>query len=313
MTLRFYIIYTRGTVRALSFLINSLLQWSDCEFCLVANGCDEAEAEHLQKLRAGSQRLSYLALPSAGIMPHGDALNYLQSHHDGKYFCFMDSDIYANGPFMDDFAPCLSHYAGIFSGAALDHPAAGLRLTPRQRDMAGCFSHTENGLCLGSTYFAIYDQAKLQQTQRAQGFGWEKRRWREIPGLCQQRLIAEGLRYHSYEPGKLTNLWLQWRGEKLLYQPCAALRHLGGVSRYLSVQGWDWRLRAKVRTKLLLQGEFSSLMRHNFTTPVRYYGEVLRALQEGRTLPAPKFMDAETTAQAVVVTRELQTLRTLTH
>jgi hypothetical protein len=312
MPLRFYIIYTRGTARALSFLLNSLLRWSDCGFCLVANGCDESEVAQLQQLCVGNRRLSFIALPSAGILPHGAALNYLQQHCADKYFCFMDSDIYANAPFMDDFTPNLDTYAGIFSGAALDHPPAGLRLTPGQRDLAGCFSHTASGLCLGSTYFAIYDQARLKQTQNDTGFGWEKRRWHEIPETYQQKLDTEGLRFHSYEPGKLTNLWLQWSGARLLYQPCAALRHLGGVSRFLSVRSWSWGLRAKVRAKLFLQGEFASLMRHNFTAPVRYYGEVLLALQEGRPLPAPEQMDAETAAQVMVVTRELQALRSST-
>ncbi len=287
MSLLFHIIYTRDTVPLLLFFAESLLRWSNCRLHLVANGCAETELTLLRKFAAREPYVSWEALPTEGIMMHGDALNYLQERCAADHFCFLDSDIYANGPFLETFTPQLNHCAALFSGASVDEPPAGCLFEATEKVMSGRFSHTKEGLCLGSTYFAIYDNRRLNALRQSTGLNFKKYRWSEIPDIYQAQLEAAGLRCEIYEPGKLLNLLLQWGGERISYQPGPHLRHLGGLSRYASLSGLSLGLRLKIRVKLMLQGEFRSLMSWSFTQTVPYFGAVLNALQEGRPLPAP--------------------------
>ena len=287
MPLLFHIIYTQGTVATLLFLAESLLRWSDCRLRLVANGCDEAEVALLQQFAELEPRVSWEALPTKRIMMHGDALNYLQARCAEPYFCFLDSDLYARGPFLEDFIMQLNHCAALFSGATVDEPPNGCRFEPPQKVMSGRFSHTHEELCLGSTYFAIYDQAQLTALMQQTGLSFKKYKWAELPTGLQQQLTAARLQCELYEPGKVLNLLLQWGGARLAYQPCVHLRHLGGVSRYTSLSNLPWDVRVKLRVKLMLQGEFRAPMKFSFNEVVPYCGAVLGALDQGRPLPAP--------------------------
>lgn len=283
----FHIIYTRHTVPVLLFLAESLLRWSGCRLRLVANGCAGYELALLRRFAELEPRVTWEALPTTRIMMHGDALNYLQARCTEPYFCFLDSDIYATGPFLQDFTEWLSHCAAMFSGASVDEPSEGCRFEPPQKVMSGRFSHTRQGLCLGSTYFAIYQQKRLRTLLASTGLDFHKYRWPEIPSVWQQQLAASGLLCDIYEPGKLLNLILQWEGERVVYQPCGHLRHLGGLSRYTSLRHLSWDIRLKLRAKLFLQGEFRAPMKRNFSSAVPYFGTVLHALQEYQPLPAP--------------------------
>ncbi|RMG05844.1 MAG: hypothetical protein D6726_00570 [Nitrospirae bacterium] len=115
MNLRFNIIYTPETVRYLLIFVMSLLRWSDCSFRLVANGCSDDECDLLRRFCLSSEHLEFYRYPSKEMLPHGTVLTQLQKMEEGEFFCFMDSDIFATGPFMDDFRSLLSEYDGVFS------------------------------------------------------------------------------------------------------------------------------------------------------------------------------------------------------
>ncbi len=228
----FHIIYTPGTVKSLSFLVHSLLKWSDCTFRLVANGCTAAEKQHLQKLCRQNQRLSFLDLPTRYMMEHGPALNYLHAlASDEPYFCFMDSDIYATGEFMSEFMALLIEHTGVFSGYPLWIAPDRLSVSQRDWGIHGHHHQTPTGICIGTTYFAIYNNPYLCETMQAAAIDFQHYFWQDLPEFRQRQLIESGLQYARYDTAKMLNLSLVERGHALAYHDAGGLHHIGGLSR----------------------------------------------------------------------------------
>lgn len=304
----FYIIYTPGTVKPLQLLLHSLLKWSDCTFCLVANGCARDEQRGLQQLCAEHPRLTYQALPSRKLMLHGDALNLLQAQTEADYFCFMDSDIYATGEFMTAFASLADRYSGLFSGMPLRYPQTGLTLPPAKAFMAGPYTHTETQLCLGTTFFAIYNNQVITEVRRATGIGFGKYRWAEIPTFYQTQLQALGLQYQLYDTAKLLNLVLHIHGYPLHYQPCPALRHIEAVSRFIVIQqqGWWRQLRALGgRWRRQLRGQKVEL---TYDEMLPYLSKLLLALAQHKPLPSLPLLANDTNHWVMHAQQELLAL-----
>lgn len=239
----------------------------------------------LQQLCAGNPRLAYQALPTTHVMLHGDALNLLQAQTQADYFCFMDSDIYATDEFMSTFGPLVDRYSGLFSGTPLRYPQAGLTLPKDKAFIAGPYTHTQDQLCLGTTFFAIYNNHVITEVRRATGIGFGKYRWEKIPTVYQTQLQALGLQHQLYDTAKLLNLFLHLQGHALHYQPCPALRHIEAVSRFIVIQqqGWWRRLRAlggHWRRKLAGQKVGPS-----YDEALPYLSQLLWALARNQSLP----------------------------
>lgn len=285
-SITFNIIYTPGTVQQLSFLVHSLLKWSnDCTFRLIANGCDTKEAQMLQAVCAGNPRLSYATLPTNTLILHGEALNYLQAQNSDDYFCFMDSDIYAVAEFMLTFEPLIDSYSGLFSAMPLRFPQSGLTLPKDTTFMAGPYTHSEERLCLGTTFFAIYNNQVISEVRRATGIDFRKYRWEEIPAFYQGQLQALGLQVQLYDTAKVLNLVLHLHGHALHYQPCPELRHIEAVSRLRFTQqlGWWRQLRAlggRWRRKVLGQK-----VKLTYDEALPYLSQLLWALANNRPIP----------------------------
>lgn len=286
MSLTFHIIYTPETVKPLLPLLYSLLKWSDCHFRLVANGCSAAEQATLQQLCADNPRLTYLALPTTQVMLHGHALNYLQAQNQEPYFCFMDSDIYAIAAFLPTFLPQLAESSALFSGMSLRFPATGL-VAPNGKDfLAGPFTHTEDQLCVGTTFFAIYHNAAITQLRQTTGIGFTKYRWDELPRAYQEQLALIGAQHQRYDTAKVLNLVLHVQGHHLHYQPCAALRHIEAVSRFAVIQRRSWwgQLRAwGSRWRRKLAGQ---TVRRGYDEALPQLSQLLWALAYQQPLPA---------------------------
>lgn len=285
MALCFHIIYIPGTVKSLQLLLHSLLKWSDCTFRLVANGCGADEMSTLQRLCADNPRLSFMALPTSQLMIHGDALNYLQAQCQDDYFCFMDSDIYAVAPFMPDFLPRLAQYSGIFSGMPLRYPQSGLPLPTGKAFWAGPYTHSATGVCLGTTFFAIYNNQVVSEMRRRTGIGFTKYQWATIPRAYQGQIAALGLRHELYDTAKLFNLVLHLEGHALHYQPCTALRHIEAVSRFVAMQPASrWRrFRSYAgRWRRALMGQTIEL---TYDEALPHLSQVLQALADGQAVP----------------------------
>lgn len=307
MSLCFHIIYTPGSVQPLLFLVHSLLQWSDCTFRLVANGCTEGETQQLAAFCQNNSRLHFIRLPTARMLGHGQALNYLQAVNDADYFCFMDSDIYATGDFVSEFAPHLSAHVGVFSGAPIEQPPEGMVMPDGYPMLDGRFNRTKTGLCLGSTYFAIYNNRQVTMLRRASGVGFEGYHWAKIPASIQQQCQVHQLVYPRYDTARVLNLLFHLQGgETLFYQPATYLRHLGGLSRLTNVYAIAWRRRLKIYAYQLLHGKRPRLSQEYFAQAVPYFVEFLQALHAQRPLPLlPPLEDAATVARVQQATVEL--------
>jgi hypothetical protein len=228
MSLEFNIIYTPGTVKPLSLFIPSLLKWSNCTYRLVSNGCLPPERRFLAQLCQDNPRLTYWAIPTKNALAHGQALNYLHAKSRSEYFCFMDSDIFATGDFLSQLTP--EQYAGIFSGTSIWTTTEDEILPESFKIMSGMHTRTDKGHCLGSSFFAIYNNQILTQFMQSTGIGFEEFRWHEIPSLFQQQLTAMGLTKESYDTGKVLNLLLLNQGEQMIYLDSPCLCHIGAIS-----------------------------------------------------------------------------------
>lgn len=321
----FHIIYTPGTVRYLTFFVHSLLRWSDCSFRLVTNGCSPAEEKLLRAFCKQEARLEFYRLPSEQVMEHGLALNHLQSMTQSDYFCFMDSDIYAIDEFVDHFLPLRQTYTAIFSCSPVWCQVEDQVNWASNSIMAGEYNRTDSGLCLGNTYFAIYENAALSDFRQKYKFGFDRLTWQALPRHHQQRLRTRQLQKEVYDTGKVLNLFLQDEGHPLIVHETSALQHLGGVSivpiqrrqaaeqqRKPWVQRFSQRLMgtATIRLRRLWQPDY-----YRFTFSKRravykvYFHDLLVALHENRPLPAlPNTGEPEIEKRVSTVTQQLQAL-----
>lgn len=258
--MQFHIIYMPNTVRYLTPFVSSLLRWSDCTFKLVANGCDAAEEATLQQFCKNNSRLKFATLSVHEPVNHGMALNHLQSINRESTFCFMDSDIFATGPFMPEFTDRIDQYSGLFSGTPLWCIAGEGILSKEYPRMYGRYHHTESGICLGSSYFAIYDNQLLREVIRSTQIDFQSRFWPQIPKKHQQMLTRMGLARKAYDTGKLINLLMHHQGHKLWFCNVSTLPHLGGLSRFSADNATPILQRFTTAIRFLGKGEFRNLL-----------------------------------------------------
>lgn len=239
MNLTFHIVYVPGSVTYLLPFVSTLLRWSDCRFRFVANGCTAAEVALLHARCANESRLELLVIPTNRPLTHHDALNYLQARCREDFFCFLDSDILATGPFLDGIIPHLAAHGGVFAGAPLWMRPADRLFRPEYDVICGEHDRTAAGLPLGGTFFAIYDNRVLTDCIHAEGFGFEMRNWSQLPvslqAWCAERSLA-GPR-HFYDTGKALNLGLQQQGHSITVVDTPQLLHLGGLS-FIAKRNW---------------------------------------------------------------------------
>jgi hypothetical protein len=226
----FHLIYVRGTVRALLPFLNTLLRWSACHYCLVANGCDAEEIAQLRRRCQGEPRLSLGTLPGPDVLSHGAALNYLYRHTTGDTFCFMDSDILATGDFLAELLPHLLGAAGVFSAWPLYVKASERVLPDDSAYLVGHHSMTPGGVHLGGTYLALYNRTALDGGMAVAPAGFNVGWWSDLSEPTQALLQSIGQVRLRYDTGRVLNLHLLQLGYKLHVQQTAALCHLGTYS-----------------------------------------------------------------------------------
>lgn len=316
--MRFNIIYTPRTVAYLRLFVFSLLRWSDCSFRLVANGCSTGEASMLERLCQESSRLEFLRLPTGqGIIPHGHALNLLQSLERSERFCFMDSDILATGEFLTKIVSRLEGFAAVFSGARIGAKDEGTRLPEAFERISPSSGLDPDGSFLGKTFFAIYDNRILTELMQSTRVGFEIRRWEEVPEQCLDQLKRMGLRAvaEGCDTGKTLNLLLLARGERLAWVDSPSLVHIGGVSTRVVYKG-SLRQRIRFQTRRML-GHMRQALANPLGASLRpqareqdlitgYFHGLLRSLFESRPRPSlPAINEPEIQAHILSVTRHI--------
>ena len=228
--LKFNILYTRGTVKYLHFLAFSYSKWSDCSFRLVANGCSAKETALLQEYCSQHDWLESLVLPNRTTVTHGEALSYLQSLERSDYFCFTDSDVVTTGDIAQAIMPHLDSHAAYFSGSPLYCKEEDRILPAAFQKMYGRHTYTDQGVCLGSSFFAVYDNRILDEVIQSTGVDFQRRLWPAVPPRIQDQIAALCLKKLTYDTGKLVNLLLVARGATVLAKETPGLQHLGGLS-----------------------------------------------------------------------------------
>jgi hypothetical protein len=264
--------------------VQSLLQWSDCAYRLVSNGCARGEAALLEALCAKEPRLSFFELSREGMLKHAAALNRLQAAETSDHFCFLDSDILATGPFLGELTPLLGEHAAVFSGRALWSAREDQAALPRSKKIRG--NHNRAGtFCAGSTFFAIYDNRKLAACIRRTGIAFDRfRYWERVPEIHRPWLVRAGLKKETYDTGKLLNLLLQAGGEKIVFKDSPHLVHIGGLSKASKGDRPrpTWR---ELAARLFDRREAGSLKVKEAVS--RYFTELLISLDEGRPFGLP--------------------------
>ncbi len=314
MNLTFHIIYTPGTVKYLSLLVFSLLKWSDCSFRLVANGCTSGEVRLLQALCHNSNRLELLVLPSKTMIKHGEALSYLQSLNHSEYFCFMDSDILSNGDFLHEFGLYLNRYAGIFSGDSVWCKHEEQVLPESFPKMAGRYNRTSRGECLGSSYFAIYDNRVLTQVIRSTGANFRKYQWQELPNQYQTQLAKMNLKKEKYDTGKILNLLLLSTDAPLIFKNNPSLQHIGCMSSSFTLNNSDfWKPSRNLKELLARIPEEQSrqlmLLQKRKSLTSHYFNQFFQSLFEKQPLPTiPEIADPEIEERITSLTKSIMAL-----
>ena len=228
--LLFNIIYTPGSVALLSPFIQSLLKWSDCRYQLIANGCDSNEQRLLRDLANSNSRLKYLCLSDTKMISHSDALDKLQQGCNDEWFCAMDSDIIANGQFLDAVAAAADDHDVITSCLPVWTTTNDFTLKPSYKRLQGLHIRLANGLTVGCTYFILYRNADLTRTRVRTGVGFERYYWDKIPERHQQTLQLLDAEKNDYDTAIVLNMLLIASGAKITYLQLDNLKHLGGLS-----------------------------------------------------------------------------------
>ena len=230
MNLEFNIIYTTGTVDQSLFFVNSLLEYWPCSFRLVANNCSKEEKEIMKVFCSRHEQLSFLEINSEKQLTHGEALTYLQRIEQGEYFCFMDSDILTSGNSLELIMPELKSHIAFFSAFPCYFNEQQGILSKSDSEISGRHYASENGDCLGTSFFAIYDNKKLTTLINTSKVDFKKYSWGKIPDAAKERIMELGLEVKQYDTGKVLNILLISQGEKLLYKDIPTIHHVGGVS-----------------------------------------------------------------------------------
>lgn len=289
--LKFNIIYIAGTVNYLSLFVFSLLKWSNCSFRLISNGCQPEERKLLKCLCMTNSRLEYLEIPSETGIKHGKALAYLQSIEEGDYFCFLDSDIFATHDFLSELFILAEKHFAVFSCSPIWFATEEQSLPDFHPRMPGHFNKADNGVCLGTTYFAIYENKTLTQFLQKTGLHFDKYNWQEIPDQYKAQLEEMGLKKQIYDTAKVLNLIIQTEGQQIIVHDTSALCHIGGISavyasdnKLLSktniLRNWIRKISHSIFSR---QFQKDALKRRAETS--RYFTSVLQSLFEGAELP----------------------------
>ena len=306
----FNIVWTGRVFPYLRYFVQSQMDRSQARFRFVVNGCPADQVALMEDFaREYPDRVVevFEAWPTMGA--HGVALDVVRgARDDGDYFCLIDPDIIATGPFVPQFAAALDNgCAGVTSGRGVWAD----EITPPEGNLgvAGEHFYSRDGYLFGSPHFAMYHRAALEDTMARWGIGFGSA-GPELDDRTKAALAAEGHDYHLYDTGKLANVLLQVDGKQLCHFESDALLHIGGVSHYLSPpeyqhepagvekepkQNWPWpaaRLEVARFTGALLRSlcdgrpepampedlqpemaEKLELVRHNIVEVMRRYGD----------------------------------------
>jgi hypothetical protein len=228
----FNIVWTGAVFTHLRYFVASQIAHSGARFRFVGNGCEPGQLEMMEEFATRyPDRVVEVLETSADMGAHGVALDaVLECRDDGDYFCMIDPDILARGPFVQSFAERLDDCIGVTSGRGVWRDDD---LVPEgQMGVSGEFFYSQDGYLFGSPHFAMYNRAPLAETMERWGVGF-KSAGPDLSDAARAKVEAAGHKYWLYDTGKLVNVLLQEDGNTLCHFENPNLMHIGGLSHYL--------------------------------------------------------------------------------
>lgn len=230
----FNIVLVGNSFWHLRYFVCSLLDQCDAQFRLVTNACTpEAISEIDEFARRHRDRVVEVFDASATKMvAHGVAVDAVRVvRDDGALFCFVDPDIKARRPFLEDFLALLSKFDAATSGKEIwveDNV-----LPADQIGVGGRHFYDSRGFTFGSPHFAMYRRDALDDTLARWGIGLGSA-GPELSDAAKARMAEAGHRYRIYDTGKIANILLQLDGHGLTHFDHPDLIHIGGLSHFIS-------------------------------------------------------------------------------
>ena len=228
----FNVVWTGTVFTYLRYLVASQMEFCDARYRFVANGCPPEQIAAMERFAAKWPGRVEVLNVADKMVNHGAALDEVRAlRDDGEFFCTIDPDILAAGPFLAPFAEALESCAGITSGRGVWRdddliPVGHL-------GVSGEFFYSQSGFLFGSPHFAMYHRAPMEATIARWGVKFSE----GGPGLTEEAraaLARDGHEYILYDTGKLVNIFLQVDGNELCHTEHPNLMHIGGVSHYLA-------------------------------------------------------------------------------
>ncbi len=228
----FNVIFVPGSVQLLSPLMLSFLDTGPgYSIRLVSNGCNTKEDETLRAISKKNQRFQFHKIATKRMLDHGAALTILQQMEASSVFAFMDSDIFATGDFLTELNWQPAQSAAMFSCPPVWGSQELTELPEGFGVLSGVYNRLHDGFCVGSSYFAMYDNQLLSDVMESTGIRFKKYFWKQLPQALQDELAGAGKQMILYDTGKLITILLQLRsGLPVQFRHCRYLEHIGGVS-----------------------------------------------------------------------------------
>ena len=300
----FNVVWAGTVFPYLRWFVQSQLVHSDARFRFVANACPPDQIALLEDYAAThAQVTEVMEVSRDEMVPHGTALERVRAERDdGEFFCLIDSDIRASGPFVEDFAAVLdAGAAGVTSGRGV---WSTTDVVPEgHAGVNGEYFYSRDGYLFGSPHFAMYRRDAIDDVLDRWGVRFDSGGG-NLSEAADATLAAAGHRYWLYDTGKLVNVFLQESGYELRHQEHPNLLHIGGMSHYLSPP------------ETAGAGAVASLARVDRTTwnPDRlevaeFSAAVLRAAVDGDPVPdTPAGVEADVAEKLEMVRREILAL-----
>ena len=226
----FNVIFVPDTVQYLQVLTRSVIKYSQCRFRLVSNACSSVENRILRDIASGSSRLEFYQVPATQSQRHGLILNHLQRLERSGTFAFMDSDVYATGEFLASILSAFRCSKAVFSCSPIWCNEQLETAPDDARILTGLYNRLSDGLVVGSTYCAVYDNSILTEVIRETDAGFDNCLWDDIPWSIRKELGSDNRTYEKYDTGKVLNILLGLRGHRLNNFRSETLKHVGGIS-----------------------------------------------------------------------------------
>jgi hypothetical protein len=283
----FNVVWTGPGFTYLRYFVASQLCQSEARFRFVANDCPP---DQIALMRGFAERhpqvIEVIDVSSSEMIPHGEALDRVRDlRDDGRFFCFIDPDIKARGPFLRDF---LDRLAG---GCSAVTSGRGVWcesdvVPPGHPGVAGEHFYSQDGYVYGSPHFAMYERDALDATTDRWHVGFGSR-GPDLDEKTRGRLTDVGHEYWLYDTGKIVNILLQEDGHPLCHLEHPQLIHIGGMSHYLSTNRHVRAVAARFEV-------------------AQYSAAVLRDLSDGEPArPLPVGLDPSLTERLTMVREEL--------